>query len=172
MEELVVYQNKKINHKCDSTQEIISKKESQNFIINMDEKFVRNKDKQILYKTLSFILPSPIIDIVIDYTSQTCDYYKCENLFLFKGIICQNCDSLYCSKQCYNCQKCCNCKSVTCQSCFIQCDRCGSYYCSNCMFKESDFYQIYYYCIDCHYGKDDMLINWENMDYNDWNSSD
>ena len=163
--------NNKQMIKCDSIYKLSLIDKSHNLDIDIN-KNIKIEDKKFLYELLLCELPSTIIDIVIIYVSEICDYYKCGNLYLLKGIICDKCGSQYCSNQCYNCKKCNNCKSITCELCFMECSKCDSYCCLNCMFKESDFYQIYYYCNFCYYEKNDLLLNWENRHYNNWSSSD
>ena len=112
---------------------------------------VKLEDKQFIYNLLFLVLPSNIIDIIIDYIMYVCDDNECKNLYILNGLICNQCKSQYCSKKCYNSRVCNICKQEVCtQLCYIKCCVCGYYYCHECMPKTWDTYQLEHFCDVCY----------------------
>ena len=130
--------------------------------------------KKFLYNLLLIALPSNIIDIILNYSLESCNYDKCRTLYSFNGVNCKKCELKYCSKQCYNYTKCKICNNLSCENCFVECRKYGASCCFNCMYKEWELNEIIYICVACDwYGSyDDMELTLYNPDYDEWESSD
>ena len=142
---------------------------------DIDSMKITKDSKQFLYNLLLIKLPIDVINVILDYSLESCKYDKCTSLYLINGINCKECESQYCSKQYYKNTKCKICNKLSCENCHVECTKCGASCCFNCTIKEEKLKEIIYICVACDwYGSNynELESALYNPGYDEWESSD